>query len=166
MDDSRQFLLLGLVVGVLVGAAAGFYLAPTERVASPSYGMSTGTGCATDPATGGWVGQIPAGETRTIAFNLTFTHDAADVDVRGNLTESGPGTYRFAVLVTPGDGEKGEPPEGCTPRTTLDASISLPSDYRTLTFVLGDDVVTRVENPEHSFATFRTLSGNYSVSVE
>lgn len=165
MDDTIQVFALGAVLGLLVGAAVGFALVPTERVASPSSATSAGTGCVPDPATGGWVGQVPAGETWTVALNLTFTHDVADVDVRGNLTQSAPGAYRFAVLVTAGTGPKGEPPADCRPRTVLDATISLPGDYRTLAILLGDTVVARVEKPEGSFSTFRSLSGNYSASV-
>lgn len=165
MDDTRQVFVLGAVLGLLVGGAVGYALVPTERVSSPSYGMSTATGCATDPETGGWIGRVPASETETIVLNLTFTHDVADVDVRGNLSESAPGRYRFAVLVTPGEGGKGEPPEDCTPRTTLDASVSLPNDYRSLAVLFDGTVVTEVGNRERSFATFRTLPGNYSASV-
>jgi len=119
-----------------------------------------------NPATGGWVGQVPSGETRTVALNFTFTHDVTDVNVRANLTESSPGNYRFTVTVVPGDGAKGNPPTDCPPRTTFDALLSLPGDYRTVTVVLDGAVVTRVEHPEDSSASFRTLSGNYSVAAD
>lgn len=168
--DTRLALAVGLVVGLLVGAAvgagAGTALVPAQTVSSPSFSTSAGAGCVSDPATGGWVGQVPSGETRTLPLNLTFTHDETDVTTRANLTESSPGQYRFTVLVVPGDETKGQAPEGCTPRTEFDALLSLPGDYQTLTVVLDGTVVTRVENPEHSFASFRTLSGNYSVNVD
>jgi hypothetical protein len=168
--DTRLALAVGLVVGLLVGAAvgagAGTALVPAQTVSSPSFSTSAGTGCVSDPATGGWVGQVPSGETRTLPLNLTFTHDETDVTTRANLTESSPGQYRFTVSVVSGDETKGQAPEGCTPRTEFDALLSLPGDYQTLTVVLDGTVVTRVENPERSFASFRTLSGNYSVNVD
>ncbi|MBX0297559.1 hypothetical protein [Haloarcula nitratireducens] len=52
----------------------------------------------------------------------------------------------------------------CTPRPEFDGLLSLPGDYQTLTVVLDGTIVTRVEQPDHSFASFRTLSGNYSAS--
>ena len=168
--DTRLALAVGLVVGLLVGAvggaAAGSALVPTQSISSPSFSTSTGTGCVSDPATGGWVGQVPSGGTRTVALNLTFTHDVTDVIVRPNLTETSPGHYRFTVEVAPGDGATGQPPADCTPRTKFDALVSLPGDFRTVTVVLDGAVVTQVEHPEDSFATFRTLSGNYSVAVD
>ncbi|AZH26040.1 hypothetical protein [Haloplanus aerogenes] len=168
--DTRLALAVGLVVGLIVGAAggaaAGAALIPTQSVSSPSFSTSAGTGCVSNPATGGWVGQVPNGETRTVALNFTFTHDVTDVNVRANLTEPSPGHYRFTVEVAPGDGAKGQPPADCTPRTTFDALVSLPGDFRTVTVVLDGAVVTQVEHPEDSFATFRTLSGNYSVAVD
>jgi hypothetical protein len=156
----------GLLVGAAVGAAAGIALGPSQTVSSPSFSTSSGTGCVSDPATGGWVGQVPDVETHTVAFNLTFTHDLADVTPRANLTQSSPGHYRFTVAVAPGDGTKEQPPADCTPQTEFDAVLSLPGDYRTLTVVLDGTVVTRVENTDHSFASFRTLSGNYSVAAD
>jgi len=168
--DTRLALAVGLVVGLVVGAAggaaAGAALVPTQSVSSPSFSTSTGTGCVSNPTTGGWVGQVPNGETRTVALNFTFTHDVTDVNVRANLTEPSPGHYRFTVEVAPDDGAKGQPPADCTPRTTFDALLSLPGDYRTVTVVLDGAVVTQVEHPEDSFASFRTLSGNYSVNVD
>jgi hypothetical protein len=164
--DTRLALVVGLVVGAAVGAGVGTVLVPAQRVSSPSFSTSSGTGCVIEPATGGWVGQVPGGETRTVALNLTFTHDRADVTTRANLTESSPGSYRFTVAVVPGDGTKVQPPEDCTPHSEFDALLSLPGDYQTLTVVLDGTVVTRVENPDHSFASFRTLSGNYSATAD
>jgi hypothetical protein len=164
--DTRLALVVGLVVGLLVGAGVGTALVPAQTVSSPSFSTSAGTGCVSDPATGGWVGQVPSGETRSVALNLTFTHDETDVTTRANLTESSPGQYRFTVSVVPGDETKGQAPEDCTPRTEFDALLSLPGDYQTLTVVLDGTVVTRVEQPDHSFASFRTLSGNYSASAD
>jgi len=101
-----------------------------------------------------------------VALNFTFTHDVTDVNVRANLTESSPGHYRFTVAVVSGDGTKSQLPADCTLRTKFDGYVSLPGDFRTVTVVLDRAVVTQVEHPDHSFATFRTLSGNYSVAVD
>lgn len=158
-------LVVGVVIGLVVGGILGGAAVPTDRVSSPSLVTAAGTGCVDDPDTGGWIGQVPGGERRTVVLNLTFTHDVADVDVRGNLTERGADGYHLAVLVTPGDGGKEAPPGDCQPRTTLDATVSLPAEAGSLTVVLDETMVTRVDPPEGSFATFRTLSGNYSVRV-
>ena len=167
MDDSRQLFVLGLLLGLLVGGATGVtLLAPAERTTSPSFSTASVTGCVPDAASAAWIGQVPTDEGQLVAFNATVLHDTPDLDLRANLSEPSPGRFQFALVPTRGDSErKGDPPADCQPRTTLDATISLPADYEMLTIVLGESVVTRVENPDTSVATFRTLPGNYSASL-
>jgi len=161
-DERLPTFLLGALVGVLVGglvvAGAGAWLVPTERTASPAASMTTATGCASDPATGGWVGQVTTAEDAVVVFNYTLVHDAAEIDVRGDLQNPAEGRHVFAITTAPvTDGEKGSPPDDCQPRTTIQAGVTLPRESGTLAIAIDGDVVATVESDPGAGPSFRPV---------
>lgn len=148
--------LLVLVIGIAIGAGGTMLLTPSETTTPPTYATSTATGCSTEPLPSGWLGQIGVDESRVVILNVTIGHDSPGIDLTHSLTEVSDGTFRFAITSTPTT-EKGEPPAGCHPRTTLEASISLPADYEILEITFDGDPFATVENDEESFPSFRVV---------
>jgi len=161
-DDQWSPFLLGVVVGVLLGAvlagAAGAWFLPADRSVDASSSMQTATGCSASPRAGGWVGVVPATDEAIVVFNYTVVHDAPAIDVHSELSEPVDGEYVFAISTTPApDSGKGEPPEDCQPRTTLDAGVTLPRGFDALEVVLDGRSVTTVESGD---ASFRAVNGS------
>ncbi|REA01369.1 hypothetical protein DEQ92_18680 [Haloferax sp. Atlit-6N] len=155
---SAVALLAVFFVGLVVGAGVVVYSLPTETTTSPTSSMTTATGCllADETAPSSWVGRMPAGEQTTVAFNRTFTHDAPSVVVRGELDTAEDGVYVYRITTAPDeDGEK-EPSDDCVPRTTLDAVVSVPSDFDSVTVTFDGEEMVRFEAGDSS-PLFRTL---------
>lgn len=154
-------LVIALLVGIGIGAGVAFVLTPTEQSASPSYATQSGTGCSEGQPPSGWIGQLADDDERYVLVNVTFVHETAGLDLSYDLAEVSQGTYRFAITSTPTTA-KGEPPSDCQPRTTLQASISLPDDFDTLEITRDGDRITTVRNTGESFPSFRVLPNSSS----
>lgn len=146
MESRLWTVLPAVIAGVLIGAVLMQFLAPPMSGTSvPSHGMATATGClgADDPR--GWVGVVPDGDYRAVyLMNYSYTHDATDVEIRAELTESAANAWVFAVTVTPGT-ERKEVPDDCQPRSTIDASIALPAAAESLTITVDGEPVADVD---------------------
>lgn len=163
-DDRLPTVLLGALVGVLVGAllvaGAGAWILPTDRVASPSSSMATATGCRPNPTAGGWVGHVVVGDHAVVVFNDTLVHDAPALDVRATLSDAGNGRYVYAITTSPAtDGKEGQPPGDCRPRTTVDASVTLPSWFDALTITVDGRPVASVSSTDAT-PSFRAVEGS------
>jgi hypothetical protein len=138
-------LLLGLLLGALLGVLlAGTFATPISGTSVPSHGFSTATGCAGDepPA---WVGTTPDGDHRSVYLgNYSFTHDSPGVDVRSTLTEGADGAWTLALATTPAETDR-DVPDDCQPRTTVDASVALPTDADSLTITLDGERIAAVD---------------------
>ena len=138
-------LLLGLLLGALLGVLlAGVFATPITGTSVPSHGFSTATGCAGDepPA---WVGTTPEADHQSVYLgNYSFTHDSPGVDVRSSLTEGGDGAWTLALATTPAETDR-DVPDDCRPRTTVDASVALPTDADSLTITLDGERIAVVE---------------------
>lgn len=128
---------------------------PMSGTSVPSHGLSTATGCvdADDPR--GWVGVVPDPDHRSVyLMNFSHVHNATDVEIRGELTESRPNSWQFAITVTPVTSEK-EVPEECQPRSVIDAAIALPTDAESLTITIDGepiaDIDTATRSPRFSY---------------
>lgn len=137
-----------LLAGVLVGAILVSLMAPPLTGTSvPSHGVSTATGCekADDPRA--WVAVVPEGDHQAVYLqNYSVVHDDPAVDVRSELTESGDGTDEWVLALTtrPADTEK-VVPDGCQPRTLVDAAVAVPPTAQSLTVTLDGEQVAVVE---------------------
>lgn len=149
MDSRLAFLAVGLVVGGLLGGAfVQVSQPPRTGVSVPSMTTSASTGCATGAEPRAWVGMTGTLDHRIVEFqNLSFTHDDPTLGVRGNLTEPSPGEFVLA-LRTVSETPTKAPSDDCQPRTTVSASVALPTDFRTLDVRLGDEHITTVENAD------------------
>ena len=161
-DERSSTFLLGLLVGVLVGgllvAGAGAWLVPAEQTASPAASMTTATGCVADPAEGGWIGQVTTGDDAVVVFNYTLVHDDAEIEVSGDLQNPAEGRHVFAITTAPvADSQKGTPPADCQPRTTIQAAVTLPSEFGALEIVIDGDVVATVESTPDAGPSFRPV---------
>ena len=152
-NDRLSAVLLGVAVGLLVGAAvvavaAGWFI-PAERTQSPTGSMTTATGCRPNPTAGGWVGYVPVGDRAVVVFNYTLVHDVPEIEVRADLANPAGGRHVYAIETTPvTDGRKGPPPEDCQPRTTLEAAVTLPRAFGTLEVTLDGRTVATVASGE------------------
>lgn len=158
-------LVVGVVIGLVIGSAGPslFGLAgagastPTE-----SLSFSSGTGCGPAPQSTGWVGQQPIHDVMAVSFNYTVAHETTAVDVNASLDPSANGDYFLRIETSPdraASAKKGPAPEGCQPRTTIDASMTVPRDYDTITVVVDGERVTTIENTDSSFARYRPVHG-------
>jgi len=165
-DERLPTFLIGALVGVLLGAVlvagAGAWLFPTENVASPSGSMTTATGCRANASESGWVGHVVVGDHAVVVFNYTLVHDATDLDVRSSVPERvAEGRYVYAITTSPvTDGRKGAPPAGCQPRTTIDAAVTLPRDFGTLSMTLDGRTVVTVRSEPATGPAFRVVNGS------
>ena len=101
---------------------------------------------------------MPTAEYRGVYLqNYTYRHDAADVEIRGELTEAGSNAWTFAIAVTPGDDGKGAA-DDCQPRSTIAASIALPTAAESLRITLDGEVVAVIDLPANA-PRFRYLQG-------
>ncbi|KAB1194044.1 hypothetical protein GJR96_11585 [Haloferax sp. MBLA0076] len=156
---SAPALVAVFVVGVVLGGATVAFVTPTEMAASPTSSISSGTGClaADESSPASWVGRTPAGEQTTFVFNRTFTHETPSVRIDGTIENPEDGVYIYRVTATPEEDDK-PPSDDCTPRTTMDAVVSIPSDHESFTVTFNGEEMVTLEN-EHSAPLFRTLEG-------
>ncbi|GAB7095652.1 hypothetical protein JCM30237_28060 [Halolamina litorea] len=155
MDERlRSFLLvgIGLVVGLAVGVLLGVLLgtltagagSPVGGTTVPSHGVSTVTGCAGDEPRA-WVATTPDSDHRSVYLaNYSFTHDSPGVDVRSTLREGDDGAWTLALATTPSETDR-EVPADCRPRTTVDATVALPTGADSLTITLDGEPLATVE---------------------
>lgn len=147
MDSRIAALLAGLVVGALVGGLGVATVQPAASgVSVPSMTTTAATGCLGDepPA---WVGQTAAdaGDYRIVHLqNYSFSHDTPDAGIRGDVTEASDGRWELA-LTTEGGATKA-PDDDCQPRTTVSASVALPSDFETLRVTVDGEEVAVIEH--------------------
>lgn len=155
MESRFWTIIPAVIAGVLIGAVMMQFLTPPMSGTSvPSHGMATATGCldADDPR--GWIGVVPNADYRGVYVgNYSYVHDATDVEIRGELTESASNAWVFDITVTPGDGEK-EVPDDCQPRSMIDASIALPTAAESLTITIDGEPIAVVDTTT-SAARFR-----------
>ena len=161
-DERLPTFLLGVLVGVLVGglvvAAASAWLVPAERTTSPAASTSTATGCVADPTEGGWVGRVTTGDDAVVAFDYTLVHDEPEIDVSGDLQNPAEGRHVFAITTAPvTDSRKGTPPADCQPRTTIQVAVTLPREFGALDFAIDGDVVATVESAPDAGPSFRPV---------
>lgn len=158
--DSRIWTVLSAVIaGVLLGAVM-MQLAtpPVSGTSVPSHGLTAATGCeaADDPRA--WIGVVPNADHRAVyLMNYTALHDAADVEIRGELTEPTANAWRFAITVTPVTSEK-TVPDTCQPRSVIDAAIALPAGAESLTITIDGEPIAVVDTASSS-PRFRYLDG-------
>jgi hypothetical protein len=149
MDSRIPVLLAGLVVGALVGGFAVGQVQPASSgVSVPSMTTTAATGCLGGDEPRAWVGQTSGGadEYRAVYLqNYSFSHETPDAGVRGDLTEAGDGRWELALRLDPETPTK-PPAEDCQPRTTVSASVALPSQFETLRVTVDGDEVTAIEN--------------------
>lgn len=118
---------------------------PISGTTVPSHGVNTATGCFDDNDSRAWIGIVPNGDHRTVyLMNYSHVHDAGDIDLESSLTELASDRWELVLTTMPGDDAK-EVPEGCQPRTTIDASVALPTTAQSLTVKLDGDVVITVQ---------------------
>lgn len=148
--------LPALLAGVLIGAVLMQFLAPSVSGTSvPSHGMATATGCLDVDDPDGWLGVVPDGDYLAVyLMNYTVVHTATDGEITGELTETEPNVWEFAITVTPGTGERSVP-DGCQTRSIIDASIAIPPSAESVTITLdGESIVhidTLVTSPRFSY---------------
>lgn len=151
MNSRLWTVLPAVVAGVLIGAVLMQFLTPPMSGTSvPSHGMATATGCvdADDPR--GWIGVVPDADYRSVyLMNYSYAHNATDVEISGELTESASNAWEFAITVTPGADEK-EVPEACQPRSMIDASVALPTAAESLTITIDGEPIAVVETTGNS----------------
>lgn len=159
-------LVAGVVIGLVVGSAgSSLFGTPADAsdasIPSESLVTATGTNCSATVDAGGWVGQQPIHDVMAVSFNYTIVHDATAIDVNASLEPSANGDYFLRIETSPdrdASAKKGSAPEGCQPRTTIDASVTVPRDYDTITVVIDGEQVTTIENTDSSFARYRQLN--------
>lgn len=146
MDSRTLPLFSGLVIGLVLGIMLMQVASPPLTGTSvPSYGLTTATGCAEPDDPRAWVGQVPDADYRAVyLMNYSFIHDEAAVELRAELTEPEPDAWVLAVTTTPTDTDKAVP-EDCQPRTSLDASVALPTSAESLQITLDSEPVVTVE---------------------
>ncbi|WP_231184458.1 hypothetical protein [Haladaptatus sp. DYF46] len=161
-------LVIGVGLSLVVGSAGpslfGLSANATDGVGLPSESLvtATGTGCSAAVDTGGWVGQQPVHDVMAVSFNDTFAHETTAINVNASLEPSANGDYFLRIETSPdraASAKKGPAPEDCLPRTTIDASMTVPRDYDTITVVADGERVTTIENTDSSFARYRSLNG-------
>lgn len=156
METRLWTVLPALIAGVLIGAVLMQFLTPPMSGTSvPSHGMTTATGCldADDPR--GWIGVVPDADYRAVYLaNYSYPHNATDVEIRSELSESASNAWVFAITVTPGDSEK-DVPDDCQPRSMIDASIAVPTAAESLTITIDGETIavvdTTVNSPRFSY---------------
>lgn len=159
MDITPRVVVVAFLVGALVGAGAVTVVFPAEQTVSPTSSYAAATGCLApdERAPASWVVRVPSGDRTTFVFNRTFTHDPASVRVNASVETESEGDYVYRLTTEPDpDAAEKEVPEDCTPRTTLDAVVSVPSDYRTFTVVVDGRELVTIEN-DGSQPLYRTL---------
>ncbi len=160
-------LLVGVVVGFAVGSASpslfGFSAkagGPTTGIPSESLVIATGTGCVDQTESQNWVGQQPIHDVMSVSLNYTVTHEASIADVNATLEPTANGDY-FLRIETGSDraasAKKGTPPADCQPGTHIDAAVTVPRDYNSITVVVDRQTVTTIEGYDSSFARYRTI---------
>lgn len=164
-EERFHAFLLGAAVGVLVGglvvAVAAGWLVPADRTTSPTASMTTATGCHEDPSEDGWVGHVPVEDRAIVVFNYTLLHDAADVEVQGDLQNPAEGEYVYAITTAPAtDSPKGSPPEECQPRTLIEVGVSLPREFGTLSITVDGRTLATVESGPGASPAFRPIDGS------
>lgn len=146
MESRILTILPAVIAGVLIGAVVMQVMTPPISGTSvPSHGLSTATGCADADDPRGWIGVVPNADHRAVyLMNYSYVHDAPDVEILGELTESGPNAWALAITVTPVTSEK-EVPEACQPRSVIDAAIALPTDADSLTVTIDGAPVAVID---------------------
>lgn len=157
MVPKAGFLALGLVVGLLVGAAGLSVITPTTSETSPTVATSTATGCVLDDRRRpGWVGQVLTDDSRVVALNITMYHESPGLELSTKLQEPSEGNFQLAIT-TARPTERVQVPDDCQPRTTYLVSLSLPADYRILAVTVDGQRRVAIF-PSDSSPTFRPLN--------
>ncbi len=162
MDQRLPVFLLGLVAGAVI-AGGVFYLTatPDTGVSVPSMSSNTATGCADSNDSQPWVGQTAALEYRHIEFqNYSFTHNETNIEVQSTLSEQSDGQWQLAFTTQPDSPSKNTDSD-CSSRTTLSASVALPSDFDRLAIQLDGETLTVVQNSQDR-PQFRYLNATES----
>lgn len=168
MDVTPRVVVVAFLVGALVGAGAVAFVTPADRTVSPTSSYTAATGCLApdERAPASWIVRVPGGDQTTFAFNRTFTHEPASVRLNASVESPSEGDYVYRLAVEPDpDADQKTVPDDCTPRTTLDAVVSVPSDYRTFSVVFDGRELVTIEN-DGSGPLYRTLErGNETARV-
>lgn len=99
---------------------------------------------------------MPNADHRAVyLMNYSYVHDAPDVDIVGELTESGTNTWEFAITVTSVTSEK-EVPDECQPHSVIDVAIALPTSAESLTVTIDGDPIAVIKT-ETSYPRFHYL---------
>ncbi|WP_411963671.1 hypothetical protein [Haloferax sp. YSMS24] len=157
---STTALVAVFVVGVVLGGVVVASVSPTETTVSPTSSITAGTGClaADETAPSSWVVRMPAGEQTSFAFNRTFTHETPSVRIDGSVETVADGEYVYRLTTSPDEDSEKTPSDDCTPRTTMDAVVTIPSDYETFTVTFDGEEMVTFEN-DGSNPVYRTLEG-------
>lgn len=151
MESRLWTILPALIAGILIGAVVMQVVTPPVSGTSvPSHGMSTATGCVDPDDPQGWIGVVPNADHRAVYLtNYSYVHEAPDVEIVGELTESTTNAWTFAISVTPVTSEK-EVPNTCQPRSMIDAAIALPTSAESLTVTIEGEPIAVVDTAAQS----------------
>ncbi|MCO8267362.1 hypothetical protein NKF06_12385 [Haloferax sp. AB510] len=157
---SMTALVAVFLVGLVLGGVGVTFVTPTETASSPTSSIAAATGCLVDGETApsSWAVRMPAGEQTSFAFNRTFTHDTPSVRIDGDVEMVADGEYVYHLTTSPDEDSEKTPSEDCTPRTTMDAVVTIPSDYETFTVTFDGEAMVTIEN-DGSGPLFRSLEG-------
>ena len=151
MESRIWTILPALVAGIVIGAVVMQILAPPITGTSvPSHRVATATGCldADDPR--GWIGVVREDDHQAVyLMNYSHVHDESDLEIRTNLTETEPNAWQLSLTVEPGDEGK-DVPEDCQPRTTIDASVAVPTTAESLTITIDGETIAVVDTSARS----------------
>lgn len=151
MESRLWTVLPAVIAGVLIGAVLmQFVTPPVSGTSVPSHGMATATGCldADDPR--GWIGVVPDADYRAVyLMNYSYSHNATDVEIRGELTESATDAWVFAITVTPMASEN-VVPDDCQPRSIIDASVAVPTAAEFLTITIDGEPIAVVDTTRNA----------------
>ncbi|WP_416841191.1 hypothetical protein [Haloferax sp. DFSO52] len=155
---STAALVAVFLVGVVLGGAGVAFVTPTETTTSPTSSIAAAAGCLApdETAPSSWIVRVPAGDQTTFAFNRTFTHETTGVRIDGTVDTPESGVYVYRLTTTPEDEKPSS--DDCTPRTTMDAVVSIPSDYESFTVTVDGEEMVTIEN-DGSNPLFRTIEG-------
>ena len=157
---SLTALVAVFLVGIVLGGVGVAFVTPTETTASPTSSITAATGCLgpDETAPSSWVVRMPAGDQTSFAFNRTFTHETPSVRIDGDVEMVADGEYVYRLTTSPDEDSEKTPSDDCTPRTTMDAVVSIPSDYETFTVTFDGEEMVTIDN-DGSNPVYRTLEG-------
>ncbi|MFC5366563.1 hypothetical protein [Salinirubrum litoreum] len=154
-SSALAVLLAGIVLGGVLGvgfATVGeepgtVTLAPPDPEAPPASASWGGPQCLTDaPANAGWIATGSQANSRFVTVNATLAHDRDQQLAEPRVQAVGDRRYRIVFSFR--DAERGDAPPDCPVGSHATVSASLPSDFRSVTVLVGERPIRTLERPE------------------